>query len=112
MESKPYPRRPMHCRDKTSNAPSRRDVQPTIEISSRSEKAEVEYIWSVQPLRRVGQVQQRNRKISVGSDNPTPQQSDYPNAMEEGSDKGLGSFSRETVSHSEKLSMGSDDPTQ
>jgi hypothetical protein len=93
MTSKSYPnvqctvetRCPMQRQNETSNAPSRRGVQFTVEISSRSEKTEIEYIWSVQMTAATSCTSgTRNRKFSVESDNPnhtgrikTPKLPDY-----------------------------------
>jgi hypothetical protein len=66
MTSKLYPRRPMHRRDETSNAPPRQDVQCTVETKCPTHRRNIKAQWKS----RVGQVQQRNRKFSVGSDNP------------------------------------------
>ena len=60
----------MHRRDKTSNVPSRRGVQPNVEISSRSEKTETAATsWTSAT---------KKHENSVGSDNPTHLGSDYP----------------------------------
>ena len=69
----------MGRRDEMSNVPSRRGVEPTAEISSRSEKAEIEYIWSVQMTAATSWTSAtREQKMTVGSDNPNTIGSDYP----------------------------------
>ena len=66
-------------RDETSNAPLRRGVQPNVEISSHSETAEIEYIWSVQMTATTSWTSAtRKQKIAVGSDNPNTLELDYP----------------------------------
>jgi hypothetical protein len=55
----------MHRRDKTSNAPSRRGVQPNVEISSRSEKAERIYLECTND--RCDELDKWNKKQEISS---------------------------------------------